>query len=66
MSATQKLKKFVYCYLVTKLERSKCINQFLTMENKGTDTNFVRTCQLYHFLEHFIYLPLKHEQNLVY
>jgi len=56
MSATQKLQNFVYCHLLTKFEGN---NQFLTMENIGMDTNFTRIGLLYHFFEHFIYLPHK-------
>jgi len=40
MSETQNLQNFVYRYLVTKFERTKCFNQFLTMKNIGIDTNF--------------------------
>jgi len=60
MSATQKLQNFVYRHLVIKFERTKCFNQFLTIKNIGTDTNFTRIGQLYHFFEHFIYFPHKH------
>jgi len=66
MSATQKLQNFVYRHLVKKLEGTKCFNHFLTMENIGMDANFTRIGQLYHFLEHFIYLSHKHQQNLAY
>jgi len=60
MSGTLKLQNLAYHHQVTKFKGTKCLNQFLTMENIGMDTNFTRIGQLYHFLEHFIYLPHKH------
>jgi len=37
----------------------RCLNQFLTTENVGIDTNFTLTGQLFQIIEYFTFLPLE-------